>query len=54
MAIMWLTCGARVAAAVGEVRVACGRERRASWLLGLRELMGWPAAAVHGPTEGER
>ena len=26
----------------GEAR---GRERRAGWLLGLRELVGWPAAA---------
>ena len=29
----------------GEAR---GRERRAGWLLGLRELVGWPAAALAG------
>ena len=36
----WLTCGARVAAAAGEVRAACGRERRAGWLHGPRALAG--------------
>jgi len=40
-----------VAAAVGEARAACGHERRAGWLLGLRELMGRPAAAMCGPTK---
>jgi len=36
----WLTCEARVAAAAGEVRAACGRERHAGWLRGLRALAG--------------
>ena len=34
-----------MAVAASEGGEACGRERRAGWLLGLRELVGWPAAA---------
>ena len=54
MAGGWLTCGARVAAAVGEVKGVCGREWRAGWLRGLRAVRPGLLAAVRGPAEGEK
>ena len=37
-----LTCGAHVAAAASEGGEGRGHERRAGWLLGLREFVGRP------------
>ena len=52
MAGGWLTCGARVAAAAGEVKGVCGREQRAGWLHGLRVVRLGLLAAARGTAEG--
>ena len=50
----WLTCGARVVAATGEVKGVCGRERCAGWLHGPRTVRLGLLAATCGPAEGEK
>ena len=54
MAGGWLTCGARVAAAAGEVKGVCGRERRAGWLRGPHAVRPGLLAVARGPAEGEK
>ena len=51
----WLTCGAHVAAAAGEVKGVCGRERRAGWLRGPHAVRPGLLAAAHvGQRRGEK